>query len=97
MGMNSSNFDAMFDKEVDFTKLKLTDLSKFSIEKQEQFKNLVETDPESARAIIEDSQELIPNNFGIKIQNFIKRKREEGIKDERIRRLVKKKFNITVV
>lgn len=97
MGMNSSNFDAMFAKDVDASKIKLTDLSNWPPEKREQLKTLAAENPEAANEMIEKEQQLIPQEFSAKIQKFITRKRLEGIKDERIKRLVKKKFNITVI
>lgn len=52
---------------------------------------------EEKRQIIKENEISMPPELSNKIKIFINRKRVLGIKEERIKRMVKKIFNITVV
>lgn len=88
--MNSSNFNQMFDPS------KAMDV-KGIFDEPDIVKHLIKVNKKEAEQIIEENQKTIPPALNQKIQAFIERKRNDGIALERIKRLVKKKFHITVI
>lgn len=90
--MNQSNYNKLF--LPDGTDIKAI----FEQNTPEAFKQMLEAPSKHiAKKIIEENHTTIPDGLKNKIQLFIQRKRADGIAEERIKRLVKKKFHITVV
>jgi len=94
--MQAQEFNKFFSEE-DFNKAMMVDTSKFSAQEKLELNSLIEHHPEEARKLIEKKQVLIPNDLSVKIRRFVVRKRKEKVSDERIARMIKKVFKITVV
>lgn len=89
--MNQSNFNGLFDpKNMDIKAM-------FEQNEPKIFQQLKQANPIEAGKIIEENQVSMPIELTAKIRNFIDRKRKENISEDRIKRLVKKKFHITVI